>query len=105
MNAKYNRSEIMKSAWTMFRKGLKTFSDAIKTAWAVAKQTNVFANAELGRSYVKLSIWAGGGDQVVATQLLAITFDAKWTSLSDEEIESNIKAMYPQYSLQYVNVI
>lgn len=34
---KYNLSEIMKNAWTMFRKGGSDFSACLRKAWAMAK--------------------------------------------------------------------
>ena len=41
MKAKFNKSEIMKQAWTMFRSkfyGMATFSEALTRAWYYAKQ-------------------------------------------------------------------
>ena len=34
---KYNRAEIMKSAWEIRKTGGVTMSEAMKTAWGVAK--------------------------------------------------------------------
>lgn len=34
---KYNLSQIMRSAWQLFRKGIRTFSQALRLAWANAK--------------------------------------------------------------------
>ena len=34
---KYNRSEIMKNAWTMFKNNMGTFADCLKKAWEKAK--------------------------------------------------------------------
>ena len=36
---KYNKAEIMKSAWEIRRTGGATMSEALKTAWGVAKLT------------------------------------------------------------------
>ena len=36
---KYNKAEIMKSAWEIRRTGGVTMSEALKTAWGVAKLT------------------------------------------------------------------
>lgn len=35
---KYNLSVIMKNAWAMFRKGINTFADCLRKAWAIAKK-------------------------------------------------------------------
>ena len=34
---KYNRSKIMRVAWTLFRKGIRSFSEALRMAWHNAK--------------------------------------------------------------------
>lgn len=34
---KYNRSEIMKKAWAIFREGAKKFGECLKLAWSIAK--------------------------------------------------------------------
>ena len=34
---KYNLSHIMRSAWSIFRKGVKSFSEALRMAWSNAK--------------------------------------------------------------------
>ena len=34
---KYNLSSIMASAWRLYRKGIQTFSEALRLAWANAK--------------------------------------------------------------------
>lgn len=41
---KYNLSEIMKRAWTLFRKMAITFAEALHRAWLIAKSVEV--NAE-----------------------------------------------------------
>ena len=38
---KYNLSSIMKAAWGFFRKGVASFSVALRMAWANAKTHNV----------------------------------------------------------------
>ena len=37
---KYNLSSIMKAAWSFFRKGVSSFSAALRMAWANAKTHN-----------------------------------------------------------------
>ena len=37
---KYDRSSIMKAAWAIFRKGVASFSVALRMAWANAKTHN-----------------------------------------------------------------
>lgn len=44
---KYNLSQIMTTAWRMFRKGVSSFSMALRLAWANAKAHNR-AKAEAG---------------------------------------------------------
>ena len=44
---KYNLSSIMKAAWGIFRKGVASFSVALRMAWANAKTHNT-AKAESG---------------------------------------------------------
>ncbi len=44
---KYNLSKIMSTAWKMFRKGVGSFSVALRMAWANAKTHNA-AKAEAG---------------------------------------------------------
>ena len=34
---KYNLSQIMRAAWRFFRKGVQTFAEALRLAWANAK--------------------------------------------------------------------
>lgn len=54
---KYNMKSIMLTAWKMFRKGIKSFSDALRMAWANAKAANR-AKAEAGVTEESHS-WAG----------------------------------------------
>lgn len=42
---KYNLSSIMRAAWKFFRKGIKTFSEALRMAWANAKTGNAAKGA------------------------------------------------------------
>ncbi len=44
---KYNLSKIMSAAWKMFRKGVSSFTVALRMAWANAKTHNA-AKAEAG---------------------------------------------------------
>ena len=37
---KYDRSSIMKAAWGIFRKGVASFAEALRMAWANAKSHN-----------------------------------------------------------------
>ena len=54
---KYNLSNIMRSAWTIFHKGVQSFAVALRMAWANAKAHNV-AKAEAGISE-ETHTWAG----------------------------------------------
>lgn len=42
---KYNLSSIMSTAWKFFRKGIKSFSEALRMAWANAKTRNAAKDA------------------------------------------------------------
>lgn len=42
---KYNLSHIMRSAWSIFRKGVKSFSEALRMAWSNAKSHNTAKEA------------------------------------------------------------
>ena len=42
---KYNLSHIMRSAWSIFRKGVKNFSEALRMAWSNAKSHNTAKEA------------------------------------------------------------
>ena len=42
---RYNLSGIMKAAWSIFRKGVSSFSMALKMAWANARSRNAAAEA------------------------------------------------------------
>ena len=45
---RYNLSSIMRAAWTFFRKGISSFSLALRMAWANAKTQNAAkATAEI----------------------------------------------------------
>lgn len=54
---KYNLSNIMRSAWTIFRKGVQSFAVALRMAWANAKAHNA-AKAAAGISE-ETHTWAG----------------------------------------------
>ena len=54
---KYNLSHIMRSAWSIFRKGVKSFSEALRMAWVNAKAHNT-AKAEAGISE-ETHTWSG----------------------------------------------
>ena len=54
---KYNLSNIMRSAWTIFRKGVQSFAVALRMAWANAKVHNA-AKAEAGITE-ETHTWAG----------------------------------------------
>jgi len=47
--AKYNKSEILKKAWSLVRKNGYTLSNAMRTAWAYAR--NVIVDASRGFIY------------------------------------------------------
>ena len=42
---KYNLSHIMRSAWSIFRKGVKIFSEALRMAWSNVKSHNTAKEA------------------------------------------------------------
>lgn len=71
---KYNLSNIMRSAWTIFRKGVQSFALALRIAWANAKTHNA-AKAEAGITE-EAHTWAG------------------WRGLGYEVIHES-KALYP----------
>ena len=54
---KYNLSQIMRAAWGFFRKGVASFSVALRMAWANAKARNA-AKAAAGISE-ETHTWAG----------------------------------------------
>lgn len=54
---KYNLSNIMRSAWTIFRKGVQSFAEALRLAWSNAKAHNA-AKAEAGVNE-ETHTWAG----------------------------------------------
>ena len=57
---KYNLSSIMKAAWGFFRKGVASFSAALRMAWANAKTHNA-AKAASGITE-ETHTWAGWRD-------------------------------------------
>lgn len=57
---KYNRAKIMSAAWKIFRKGVKTFAQALRMAWANAKAHNA-AKAAAGIEE-ETHTWAGWRD-------------------------------------------
>ena len=57
---KYNLSSIMRSAWTIFRKGVQSFAVALRMAWSNAKAHNA-AKAEAGIDE-ETHTWAGWRD-------------------------------------------
>lgn len=54
---KYDRKQIFSTAWSFFRKGVKTFGEALRMAWANTKAHNA-AKAEAGISE-ETHTWAG----------------------------------------------
>jgi len=54
---KYNLSSIMGAAWKIYRKGVQSFAEALRLAWANAKAHNA-AKAEAGISE-ETHTWAG----------------------------------------------
>lgn len=56
----YDRSQIFATAWRFFRKGVSTFSEALRMAWDNAK-TAATAKAEAGISE-EAHTWAGWRD-------------------------------------------
>ena len=57
---KYNRANIMSAAWRIFRKGIHTFAQALRMAWANAKAHNE-AKAASGVTE-ETHTWAGWRD-------------------------------------------
>ena len=57
---KYNRAKIMSAAWKIFRKGVQTFAQALRMAWANAKAHNA-AKAAAGIEE-ETHTWAGWRD-------------------------------------------
>ena len=57
---KYNLSSIMGAAWKIYRKGVQSFAQALRMAWANAK-TNNAAKAEAGITE-ETHTWAGWRD-------------------------------------------
>ena len=54
---KYNLSSIMSAAWRIFRKGVESFAEALRMAWANAKAHNAAkAAAEVNE---ETHTWAG----------------------------------------------
>ncbi len=53
----YNLSQIMSAAWRIFRKGVQSFAEALRTAWANVKAHNA-AKAAAGISE-ETHTWAG----------------------------------------------
>lgn len=56
----YNKSQIFATAWRFFRKGVSTFSEALRMAWANAKRAAA-AKAEAGISE-EVHTWSGWRD-------------------------------------------
>lgn len=56
----YNRSQIFATAWKFFRKGVSTFSEALRMAWANAKRATT-SKAEAGISE-EVHTWSGWRD-------------------------------------------
>ncbi len=54
---KYNLSSIMKAAWRFFRKGMESFAEALRMAWANAKTHN--AVKESAGITEETHTWAG----------------------------------------------
>ena len=54
---KYNLSHIMRSAWSIFRKGVKSFSEALRMAWSNAKSHNTAKQA--ARINEETHTWSG----------------------------------------------
>ena len=57
---KYNLSSIMGAAWKIYRKGVQSFAQALRMAWANAKTHNA-AKAEAGITE-ETHTWAGWRD-------------------------------------------
>lgn len=53
---KYNLSSIFREAWKLFKKGVESFSKALRIAWSNAK---VLADAAARRTSKEFHTWAG----------------------------------------------
>lgn len=53
---KYNLSSIMRAAWKFYRKGVESFAQALRIAWANAK---VLAETAERRTTKEFHTWAG----------------------------------------------
>ena len=63
---KYNLSQIMRAAWRFFRKGVQTFTQALRLAWANAKAHSAAkAAAEITEETHSWSGWRQQGYEVV----------------------------------------
>ena len=64
--SKYNLSGIMRAAWGFFRKGVSSFSLALRMAWANAKTQNTAkATAEITEETHTWADWKALGYEVV----------------------------------------
>lgn len=63
---KYNLSQIMRAAWRFFRKGVQTFTQALRLAWANAKAHSAAkAAAGITEETHSWSGWRQQGHEVV----------------------------------------
>lgn len=62
---KYNLSQIMNAAWRFFRKGVQTFAEALRLAWANAKaHSAAIASAGITEQTHTWSGWRQRGYEV-----------------------------------------
>lgn len=91
---KYNLSEIMKSAWRIFRKMAVSFSEALHRAWQIAKAEPInaqrieAAKAKAGITE-EVNTWAGWrslGYEVIHESKALFGADLIWASKGDGKI-------------------
>lgn len=70
--AKYNKSEIMKNAWSIRKSFNVSMSEALKKAWAKAKSSDVVSNllASGGRRWTK-----NGNDRIYLSKAIGTGLD------------------------------
>ena len=91
---KFNLSEIMKSAWRIFRKLAITFSEALHRAWQIAKAEPInAARIEAAKAAAGIiedtNTWAGWrslGYEVIHGSKALFGCDLIWASKGDGEI-------------------
>lgn len=103
-NSKFNKTEILKRAWTIYRTGNMIFSVCLKTAWSEAKtgvntecledfigsDANFFANYLSNGNQLKIYIIDG------ETFVIDNTPSLVWTSIKDYSDEMKFMKRNPE---------